>query len=120
MPKSCDVCPFMKTNDDLMNEDYRYMYCDFPYIGEYVTDYIATRHTECPLIEIPTPHGRLIDADAFSAKIIEIIKAKDYDKFYAHSLSVGEILREVVNELKGTGMDGFNNAPTIIEAEEGE
>lgn len=24
---------------------------------------IGERHPECPLVEVPTPHGRLIDAD---------------------------------------------------------
>ena len=49
MPTSCDVCVFMKTNDDLMSDDYRYMYCGFPHMGEFVSDYIACRHPECPL-----------------------------------------------------------------------
>ena len=39
-----------------------------------VTDYI-THETDweelCPLVEIPTPHGRLIDADAFISFIEE-------------------------------------------------
>jgi hypothetical protein len=51
LPKSCDECPFAKTNDDLMSDDFRYRYCDFPYIGEYVTDYITCRYEECPLSE---------------------------------------------------------------------
>ncbi len=64
MPKSCDVCPFMKTNDDIMSDDYRYMYCDFPYMGEFVTDYEEARHPDCPLGG-DRPHGRTIDADEF-------------------------------------------------------
>lgn len=72
--------------------------------------------SDCPLIEVP-PHGRLIDADAFSAKIIEIIEAQGYDNFYTQSISVGGVLREVVHELRGMGIDGYTNAPTIIPAE---
>lgn len=49
VPKSCDVCPFMRTNDDLMSDDYRYMYCGFPYMGEFVSDYITCRHPNCPI-----------------------------------------------------------------------
>ena len=60
MPKSCDVCPFVGTNDDLMSDDYRYMYCGFPYVGQYVTDYEATRHADCPLVP---PPGRAWSAD---------------------------------------------------------
>ena len=49
MPKSCDICSYMETNDDLMSSDYRYMYCGQPYMGDYVTDYVACRHPDCPL-----------------------------------------------------------------------
>lgn len=66
------------------------------------------------------PHGRLIDADAFAAKIIEIIEQQGYDEAFAGSLTIGEILRDVVHELNGDGINGFSYAPTIIEAEEGE
>lgn len=62
MPKSCDVCPFAGTNDDLMSDDYRYLYCGFPYMGQFVTDYEATRHPDCPLAPLPEGHGRLVDA----------------------------------------------------------
>lgn len=72
--------------------------------------------TAYPLVPVPE-HGRLIDADAFSEKIIEIVERQKYDDLYTKSLSVGEILREVVNELRGAGLDGFDNAPTIIRAE---
>jgi hypothetical protein len=53
MPKSCDVCPFVGTNDDLMSDDYRYLYCGFPHMGQYVTDYEASRHPDCPLGFVP-------------------------------------------------------------------
>ena len=74
MPKSCDVCPFVGTNDDLMSDDYRYMYCGFPYVGQYVTDYEATRHADCPLVLLPEGHGRLIDADSFKADCLAATK----------------------------------------------
>lgn len=65
--KSCYGCPFCNTNDDLDSEDYRSMYCSYPNMGEFVTDYDACRHPNCPLKELP-PHGRLIDADALPIK----------------------------------------------------
>lgn len=71
---------------------------------------------ETTVIEVPA-HGRTIDADAFCDKIIEIIEGQKYDDLYAQNLSVGNILREVVNELKGKGLDEYKNAPTIIPAE---
>ena len=82
MPKSCDMCDYMKTNDDLMSDDYRYMVCNHPYMGEFVSDYIATRHPNCPL---KSARGLIekIEKDVFTPdfyatstkeKIIEIIK----------------------------------------------
>ena len=52
MPTSCDVCSFVETNDDLMSDDFRFMYCGVPYMNMYVTDYIACRHPDCPLEEV--------------------------------------------------------------------
>lgn len=93
MPKSCDVCPFVHENDDLMSDDYRFLDCGFPGMGMFVTDYIACRHPDCQLHELP-PHGQLIDAD-------KLEKAEEWRKH-------GIINQETVNA-----------APTIIpESEE--
>ena len=51
------------------------------------------RHSCCPLVEIPTPHGRLIDADRF----LDWLK-----EFHPNDVVI---------------MSGVKNAPTIIEAE---
>jgi hypothetical protein len=48
MPKDCIVCPFGWNG---CNEQH-----DFVYMG--------SRPDNSPLIEVPEPHGRLIDADA--------------------------------------------------------
>jgi len=56
MPRDCEECRFSEVIDGL---------------GCMVTHYlILRRHGQdkpkwCPLIEVPTPHGRLIDADVF-------------------------------------------------------
>lgn len=34
-------------------------------------EYTTNRHHNCPLIEIPEPHGRLIDADALMKRMWE-------------------------------------------------
>jgi len=94
MPKSCDICPFAKTNDDLSVEDYRSMYCDFPGIGEYVTDYEAARHPDCPLVEVP-PHNDLIDVNALKIAIMGIEEGSK------------------LSMLKHT-LDCINNAPVVI------
>ena len=121
MPKSCNEC-FARQHIPAGRDHYPFDYCVFenwqlpitplPLTGKE----LKSRPSYCPLVPVP-PHGRLIDADAFAAKIIEIIKAHNYDDYYARFLSIGEILRMVVSELKGTSLQGFNNAPTIIEAE---
>lgn len=82
MPKSCFECRFYQSDMD---------YCeatgtDYPYLEE-------VKLKDCPLVEVPTPHGRLIDADALSLWDIDVA---NYPSNY------------------------IKNAPTIIEAEEQE
>ena len=58
MPKGCRCCPF------------------FAYNGEDdCACIISSEHEPCPLVEIKAPHGRLIDADDFEEKIIEMLDA---------------------------------------------
>lgn len=53
----------------------------------------------CPLVEVPTPHGRLIDADAL--------------------LSVAEPIEDRRGNVKRVVWDAhINRRPTVIEAEE--
>lgn len=58
---------------------------------------------DCPLVEIPTPHGRLIDADAVNKAMDERIKKLKDDKSIYEASCVS------------TALDMF--APTVIEAE---
>ena len=58
---------------------------------------------DCPLVEVPTPHGRLIDADKVLSEIREIIKA---DAERGKITFAVDIFRPI------------NNAPTVIDAEE--
>lgn len=51
MPKGCFFC-------SLVGGDYR---CRISHLD--VSQHTFRRHSACPLIEIPTEHGRLIDAD---------------------------------------------------------
>ena len=45
-------------------------------VSEQVYKSTHERHPDCPLVEVPTPHGRLIDADEYGAKyIIEFDKS---------------------------------------------
>lgn len=63
MPKVCYDCDFCT-----------YGFCS--QINRYVTDSYS-REEDCPIIELP-PHGRLIDADALTRRILE-----EHDKFGA-------------------------------------
>lgn len=55
MPKNCEVCPLNFYECALLEKS-----------SEEIMQYFGgnSRHPDCPLIEVPTPHGRLIDADA--------------------------------------------------------
>ena len=50
MPKTCEVCP---CNDDNWRCGATKEYFDYD-------DMCERRRADCPLIEVPTPHGRLI------------------------------------------------------------
>lgn len=101
-PETCKECKFFAWKRIIGN----YCAMDENIIFHTVLDFDSAnlcyeRIGECPLIEVPTPHGRLIDAD-------ELLRHKGdaYD-------SEGHLLYAV-----GTG--SIIAAPTIIEAEEGE
>lgn len=88
MPCMCCLCPC----HDWDVETDRY-YC-LALKGEPRIIDENTRRDDCPLVEIPTPHGRLIDAD------VACEKYKDEDSLIAE-LAYRKI----------------RNAPTVIEAE---
>ena len=79
--------------------------------GLLATDYgpilFDGRDSDCPLVEIKTPHGRLIDADALIADIKECIEAKDSNCEW-----------EQVQGLEVALSCAMDDAPTVIEAEE--
>ena len=62
------------------------------------------RLENCPLVKVPTPHGRLIDAD--------IVLSQYNGSILTAQCDYAEGLRDAVEDIK--------NAPTIIEAEEGD
>lgn len=67
MPEKCINCKFCVN----MNE-YPFHACFITYSGIY---FDIDRLKNCPLVEIKTPHGRLIDADAlFEAMGLDTVK----------------------------------------------
>ena len=73
MPKSCSDCPCI----DLDNDEYECAVCGiskklipWKWANTQGIDVIYLRPTDCPLVEVPTPHGRLIDADALMKLLV--------------------------------------------------
>ena len=109
MPKNCVLCPFhllWPLDDEVQCLANRWLWCD----GQ-------KRHDDCPLIGIP-PHGRLIDADAL---MHEFEKAQRTMEQHGREYSCSFMSDS--NELSTEWYcveDMLENAPTILEAEEGE
>lgn len=61
MPKYCYTCPA-----------YDYIHSTCCVLHTEVKDLDDKRYKDCPLVEVPTPHGRLIDADYLKKDKINI------------------------------------------------
>lgn len=85
LPQSCSTCRFSYFTVGIRKR------CEIS--GDEVNPLIDCRETNCPLVEIPTPHGRLIDADRF----LDWLK-----EFHPNDVVI---------------MSGVKNARTVIEAE---
>lgn len=92
MPKACEWCSFISTFTTESGLGCRCEVEKFEF-----RDY-SKRQENCPLVEVPTPHGRLIDADALMECRLE---PNHYE------------------ELKDGYIPDYDldSAPTIIEAE---
>lgn len=103
MPEGCITCMFK--SDSMFN---RTMWCEWldDPLGDYTKCDEEWRHPDCPLVEVSTPHGPLIDAD----EIIEVQMFDEmYDEWTLRTMSVAEYLASAADI-----------PPTIIEAEEGD
>ena len=100
MPNNCRNCPMEvagwcfallpKSEDE---EDF----------AEEVDTEAEGRPSWCPLVEVPTPHGRLADADALDEKVYKHYK----------TLKISRYDKDLVLHYTDVSM-----APTVIEAEE--
>ena len=90
MPENCMDCK-IKQYDEYEDD------CICPFSG--VMCLSIGRQDACPLVEVPTPHGRLIDADRLKA---DNPRHMDADVPYVTEVTVEEII---------------DDAPTVIEAE---
>lgn len=95
MPDSCLNCRFRTTMlKNVLSPTMRTSVYACLISGIEINNWYEEKHKDCPLVEIPTPHGRLIDADEIEKCVHEW-----YD--------VGEYVFA----------DIIRNADTIIEAE---
>ena len=95
MPKSCEQCKMFNLVKSI--NDFRCCANDEWHEADF--DYHNKRHPDCPIVEVPTPHGRLIDAD----KLLEAMgKAVEKDRHWVNFFAIVE------------------ESPTIIEAEASE
>lgn len=113
IPRMCAECAFM---GGLICPDNVYT-CDCPVAddvcGVNITQAVDEdcRHPDCPLVEVPKPHGRLIDADA-TMKQWGLDKATKYGNENAeqqHFSYSSMMMYEVA--------DILDDAPIVIEAE---
>jgi len=100
MPNNCQECVCI--NDE-------YFYCQAVNRKPKDENIISRRPDWCPLAEVPTPHGRLIDADELQRQF-ERMANEEWNKNIAVSAASCFDDAAVIVE----------DAPTIIEAEEGD
>ena len=86
-PENCFECPCVILDDRV---------CQVSMMFEDISHYTNERPDWCPLVEVPTPHGRLIDADALDYR-------QECDEYgWTNYVLQGDIMA----------------APTVIESEE--
>lgn len=100
MPRGCNVCQL-----HVLCFDYYVCRAKKLERGGYldVDDQVIAgiRHRCCPLVEIPTPHGRLIDADKLTKNMRNYYPSIDHLCCSQHVVTKRDV----------------DNAPTVIEAE---
>ena len=94
MPERCEGCLMYRHN-----AEYDYAYCCISSVN--VLGHGNARLNNCPLVEVPTPHGRLVDAD-------ETKEALRRAEALTRAFGYHNVIQTV------------SEVPTIIEAEEGE
>ena len=67
LPRDCCKCPFNC-----------YGLCLANHSKLSVDKCVKSRHSDCPLVEVPTPHGRLIDADEIEKCVHEWYDVGEY------------------------------------------
>ena len=93
-PKNCEECPLNYYECALLDKS-----------AEEIMMYYGgnSRHPDCPLIEVPTPHGDLIDRETAKKTVCRALEVN---------------CKNLMNTAVPMLIDyALNNAPTIIESE---
>ena len=109
MPHCCDACSFSDWSNLHQTAVCKVNYYK-PCFVDHSNEFLKRRSDSCPLVEIPEPHGDLIDRDAFRA---DFSMGENCDK-------CGIELKRCECDRIYTKMDfcgWLDDAPTIIEAE---
>ena len=105
MPKSCDTCPILKYNSSIH-------YCPLARTTMWGEDLAKGERSEgCPLVEVPAPHGDLIDRDYLLSSFVpsteELVgMVLENSEAAKYTLAVAKVIENIVCSV-----------PTIIEAE---
>ena len=99
-PASCSKCRMSGWSN--YYQLYKCDVCDQA-VAKYASEYQMAKPEWCPLIEIPEPHGRLIDA---SYKVDMPFYDDEYEEYSVRTVTAEELLMMADNEV-----------PTVIEAE---
>ena len=114
MPKNCDECRIMVFEDTNCAPE---LFCGCPIVFKAHSQGVGHRPDYCPLVPVP-PHGRLIDADALMHEFEKAQRtmAKHGQEYSCSFMSSSQELSTEWYCVE----DMLENAPTVIEAEEGE
>ena len=113
MPTNCEYCPFRAEGEDVADfccvHSLKFIWCKFD-----------KRPDDCPLIEVKSPHGRLIDADALDYEKIEkdaynLVLLIKQDEPYREKTEAARADGRLGGVLALTSELRFT--PTVIEAE---
>ena len=107
MPSCCDGCTFSDWSNLHQTASCKLHDYD-PCFADHSREYGDKRADFCPLIEIPEPHGRLIDESSVKDAIYERLKV----------LQTHEVFRRKRGDIDLLGvMPYIAKIPTVIEAE---
>lgn len=98
MPKSCRYCAIKELHNDDGQESVCQLIC-----GKSVEEYIYCvdkRHPDCPLVEVPTPHGDLIDKNRIMYELGESTMSRSNREFCIRVLTA-KSLTPIIIEAEG-------------------